>query len=268
MASALSIDEAERSVEPGAIVSVSSAGPHASIVREVRRCASVTELRACMRSLADALGFDACNYIHLGHSFGSRHMVDQALPARFVSTSDRDGGGNRSTRPPMNPAVVDRVRATFTPFIWPARGEFPMPVSGGSRRSPHRREGGVKAVIPVQDYVAGSAYLELSGTEEANARRLIEEQTAELHFVATQFHLAAIRVSPLSDRGHGLVLTSREIECLRLAALGWTVAESGEILKISARTVEFHLKNVAEKLDAPNKLCAVALAVSGGLIDF
>ncbi|WP_227591733.1 LuxR C-terminal-related transcriptional regulator [Klebsiella aerogenes] len=35
-------------------------------------------------------------------------------------------------------------------------------------------------------------------------------------------------------------MSNRELECLRLAALGQTVDESGQTLGISGRTVEFH----------------------------
>jgi LuxR family transcriptional regulator, quorum-sensing system regulator SolR len=57
------------------------------------------------------------------------------------------------------------------------------------------------------------------------------------------------------------VLTQREREVLRWTALGKTSDEIGMILGISARTVNFHITMVLEKLEAVNKTQAVAKAV-------
>jgi LuxR family transcriptional regulator, quorum-sensing system regulator SolR len=57
------------------------------------------------------------------------------------------------------------------------------------------------------------------------------------------------------------VLTQREREVLRWTALGKTSDEIGVILGISARTVNFHITMVLDKLEAVNKTQAVAKAV-------
>ena len=56
-------------------------------------------------------------------------------------------------------------------------------------------------------------------------------------------------------------LTQREREVLRWTAFGKTSDEIGMILGISARTVNFHVTMVLEKLEAVNKTQAVAKAV-------
>ncbi|WP_158915783.1 helix-turn-helix transcriptional regulator [Caulobacter sp. S45] len=61
-------------------------------------------------------------------------------------------------------------------------------------------------------------------------------------------------------------LTAREAECMRLAALGLTTAETSRQLSVAERTVEFHLSNAMRKLGAPNKIRAVVLAVQQKLI--
>jgi LuxR family quorum-sensing system transcriptional regulator SolR len=60
---------------------------------------------------------------------------------------------------------------------------------------------------------------------------------------------------------------AREREVLRWAAEGKTAAEIGGILGIAERTVNFHIRNIFEKLGAANKVQAVVKAISGGLID-
>lgn len=60
--------------------------------------------------------------------------------------------------------------------------------------------------------------------------------------------------------------TDRELDCMVWAGRGKTIAETAKILKISERTVEFHIQNAMKKLGVHNKVHAVALAIRRGLI--
>jgi LuxR family quorum sensing-dependent transcriptional regulator len=62
------------------------------------------------------------------------------------------------------------------------------------------------------------------------------------------------------------LLTSREREILRWAADGKTSWEISVILRISERTVKFHLVQASRKLNAVNRTSAVAKALARGLI--
>jgi LuxR family quorum sensing-dependent transcriptional regulator len=62
------------------------------------------------------------------------------------------------------------------------------------------------------------------------------------------------------------LLTSREREVLRWAADGKTAWEISVILRISERTVKFHLIQASRKLNAVNRTSAVAKALARGLI--
>jgi LuxR family quorum sensing-dependent transcriptional regulator len=62
------------------------------------------------------------------------------------------------------------------------------------------------------------------------------------------------------------LLSSREREVLRWAADGKTSWEISVILKISERTVKFHLIQASRKLNAVNRTSAVAKALARGLI--
>lgn len=55
-------------------------------------------------------------------------------------------------------------------------------------------------------------------------------------------------------------LSPRERDCLHWVALGKTTEEIGLILGLSHHTVNFHLRNVCKKLDAPNRSAAIAKA--------
>lgn len=61
-------------------------------------------------------------------------------------------------------------------------------------------------------------------------------------------------------------LTSREKECLLWVSLGKTAWETAAIMNRSPRTVEFHLANAIKKLDASNKIHAVAIAIRRKLL--
>ena len=63
-------------------------------------------------------------------------------------------------------------------------------------------------------------------------------------------------------------LTRRECEVLTWTAAGKTAWETSEILSISRRTVEFHMGNILNKLDAVNSQQAIAIALSSGLITY
>ena len=62
-------------------------------------------------------------------------------------------------------------------------------------------------------------------------------------------------------------LTAREVECIRLAALGLTTGETARRILVAERTVEFHLGNAMRKLGATSKLRAVVIAMQRKLID-
>jgi two-component system response regulator NreC len=61
-------------------------------------------------------------------------------------------------------------------------------------------------------------------------------------------------------------LTEREIEILRLIALGHTNAEIAEQLYLSVRTVESHRANIQRKLNASTRAELVRFAIDEGLI--
>mgnify|MGYP001605506305 CR=1 FL=1 len=62
-------------------------------------------------------------------------------------------------------------------------------------------------------------------------------------------------------------LTAREVEVLKWMADGKTSNDTADILNVSVPTVNFHMKNAINKLNAPNKTCAVAKAIVLGLLD-
>jgi DNA-binding CsgD family transcriptional regulator len=63
-----------------------------------------------------------------------------------------------------------------------------------------------------------------------------------------------------------IALSAREEECLLWAAQGKTSKETGLILGVTERTVNFHLYNAFDKLKVHNKNAAVARAITLNLL--
>jgi DNA-binding CsgD family transcriptional regulator len=68
------------------------------------------------------------------------------------------------------------------------------------------------------------------------------------------------------DTERDMLISARELECLKWIAEGKTAWEAGVILGISERTVRFHLNAAREKLDCLTTTQAVAKAVAQQLI--
>jgi DNA-binding CsgD family transcriptional regulator len=62
-------------------------------------------------------------------------------------------------------------------------------------------------------------------------------------------------------------MSKREIECLRLTANGLTSEEIAAELGLSVHTANQYLTSSAQKLNAVNRIHAVAKALRAGLID-
>jgi two-component system response regulator NreC len=63
------------------------------------------------------------------------------------------------------------------------------------------------------------------------------------------------------------VLSDREVDILRLVALGHTNAEIGEELGVSVRTVETHRSHIHQKLHLTKRSELVRYAIGRGLLD-
>jgi len=97
--------------------------------------------------------------------------------------------------------------------------------------------------------------------------KITEARKYEIQVLAYHFHdaiqrkLKAEKIAALP-----VPLTDREVEILKWTVEGKTAWEVGTILKISERTVNFHLQNVMEKFGVHNKTHAAAKAMHMGLL--
>ena len=89
-------------------------------------------------------------------------------------------------------------------------------------------------------------------------------QIAELQFLA--LHAGETLNPEIMSKGMPpCSLSPREKECLKWTAGGKTSSDIGKILSISEHTVNHHLYGAMQKLEAVNRIHAVAIAVRRGL---
>ena len=91
------------------------------------------------------------------------------------------------------------------------------------------------------------------------------EITREIRILSDYLHSHVLRIN-----GHNadaqILVSARELDCLKWIAAGKTAWEASVILGISERTVRFHLNGAREKLNCMTTTQAVAKAVSQQLI--
>lgn len=69
-----------------------------------------------------------------------------------------------------------------------------------------------------------------------------------------------------APRSSATELSRRQLEVLRLVASGRTNREVAELLRLSQRTVDMHIRNVLSKFDCRNRTEATARAHALGLV--
>lgn len=88
----------------------------------------------------------------------------------------------------------------------------------------------------------------------------------DIRVLGNYFHSHVLRING-HDSGIDMIVSARELDCLKWTAAGKTAWEASVILGISERTVRFHLNAAREKLACATTTQAVAKAISYQLID-
>lgn len=96
--------------------------------------------------------------------------------------------------------------------------------------------------------------------------KISQSIVGDLQSVAVHLHDTVMRSDEMSKILRQPMLSKREREVLQWIAAGKTYMDVGEILSISDRTVEVHLRSAREKLRSLTTSQAVARAIGSGLI--
>ncbi|MBV2150052.1 LuxR family transcriptional regulator [Sphingobium sp. AS12] len=223
-------------------------------------CASADDLGAWLERFAREMGFDGGRYVHIGHRVQGAAAAERP-PLRFLSTLD-DGGEPWRAGDPALPEVVH----AFKPFLWSTQDDLSRPDRQRGWLSVERLRGVEAGVaIPIQDYLSGPAYISLFSQTESQVAAMLEARALAMIGLAIDFHCKAKELLSSRPASSG-VLTDREVSCLRHAAAGATLVETGANLGIAPRTVELYFARATRKLGATNRINAVAIALGSGLI--
>ena len=101
---------------------------------------------------------------------------------------------------------------------------------------------------------------------ESKWDKLTSHIITDLQSAAVHIHDTVMQSDALSHVLRHPVLSSREVEILQWVAAGKSQQDIGDILSISHRTVEVHLRSSREKLYALTTSQAVGRAIGMGLI--
>ena len=224
----------------------------------------IPEIAAAARKFAHSLGFE--HFI-----FGFRTPISLTRPCQFILS-----GYPRAWREQYDKnsylaidPVITRALTTILPFDWEEldksdprvaqlfreaaehglRYGFSVPVHGG------HGEGGVLSLARAQPPLP-----------EALAERQRLFQQAQWFSAVLQTKLRGLVHEEAAPEA-GRHLTPRERDCLRLAADGQSAHDIARALRITERTVVFHLNHAEEKLGAKRRQHAVARGVALGQIE-
>lgn len=211
--------------------------------------------RAC-RGIAASLGASGYAVLLMAGS-GERTklvpMLDQEFPALAEAT--------RLLCCPSADALRRHAARSSAPCFWRS------PPSG---TAPSRLAAELAPVLPDLDGIAFPVFASQGkdGLVVFSGRdlELADAALCEAHLASVALFGTVVRLAADARAGAPLI-SRRELECLRLTARGLTSEEIAASLGLSIHTANQYLANTAQKLDAVNRMHAVAKAMRLGLID-
>lgn len=229
---------------------------------EAAKCASLPELRSLVADATFELGFSFFALLEHGDDqpAQARRVRIDNYPAEW--TEEWEAIGAQADDP-----VHLASRRCNSGFGWCELEEL-VHLSGRQKRILARaRKFGVGAGFTVPANVRGepsaSCSFAVARRDELPLARL---QCTEL--VGAHALRAVRRLRPLARRGPCPRLSRRELQCLRLVALGKTDWEIGKILGISVETVHQYVKHARAQYDVVSRTQLVVLGLRDAWLSF
>lgn len=208
--------------------------------------------------LRDWAGVEGCALARLtandGLSFIARDAaMDEALCTVLAELSREDGS-----------AFAKRLRSSRLPFSWSVSGEDEH---GGSDALPQKITDELADIRFLVFFRRGQPHgdLILISRAPGSPQQPSLETLLSCHGVA-QVLFDEIALSALEPPEPPIQITKRERECLTWSAEGKTSEEIGLILSLSTHTVNHYLLSAIKKLNAVNRMHAIAMAFRSGVL--
>jgi DNA-binding CsgD family transcriptional regulator len=228
------------------------------------------EFRAALSAALQAKGYGQFSYVGLDIDVVRENTLVEVEPD-LIHLTNRPDWGRRYVD--ENYAKSDPVvRECFSSRL-PIRWTESFMANG---RTPEEAvmmedawENGIRRgyTLPIHGPGGELGLLMLSCSEnDGEFARLTNEFEYDIQIIAHHFHDAVQRtLRKKPDVPLPIPLTSREVEILKWTVDGKTAWEIGQIVNISERTVNFHLRNIMTKFGVHNKTHAAAKAINLGL---
>jgi DNA-binding CsgD family transcriptional regulator len=234
-----------------------------SLFESLLVCGTVEELHSNATAIAREMGFEHFLYgVQVNTSLTRPYrFILSCYPESWRKHYDEEGYAN------VDP-TVSHCAKTSIPIIW--KNEIYKGRKEARVRSEAKDCGLVSGVsFPVHGSRGEAAMLSLSTSRESReAQEDIIAMMGKAQLLSCYLHEAVQRIvlskGPIPLKK--INLTDREKECLLWAAEGKTGWEIANIIRISERTVTFHLQNAVQKLGVVNRQQAISRALSMGLI--
>lgn len=173
-------------------------------------------------------------------------------------------GNARALLEAYGPAMQEHLEASMLPLIWERAGDNQFAESGAdpfTARLPARLLPWSGMAFPVRLGAHGNGYVLFMGTFIAPSSDLI----IDMHMKSCQV-LIDMLAGEEKKLAPAEALSEREIACLQMAGDGCISEAIAEKMGLSVHTVNAYLGTATTKLDAVNRIQAIAKAIRLGYI--
>ncbi|NOV29396.1 autoinducer binding domain-containing protein [Methylomonas sp. ZR1] len=217
------------------------------------------QLFQTIAALGAELGFDYCAY-------GLRLVLPLSKP-KIVKVSNYPSAWQAQYQTKnycaIDPTVKHALRSS-KPILW-TDGLFASTAAFWEEaRSFGLRYGWAQSM---RDVPGATGMLTLARSDEPLSETELADKAFKMAWLTQTAHMAlSRRLLPKLLPEADAKLSNREIAVLRWTADGKTAGEIANIMKITERTVNFHISNAAAKLNASNKTAAAVKAAMLGFL--
>lgn len=220
--------------------------------------ACVHDIFSRVQKVAHALGFD-----HVAYGFQAPYPVTQPritllnnYPKAWQEHYAK--AGYLRTDP-----TVAHARKSQAPVLWSERAFAKTPRLWADARDHGLNVGWAQSSL--DGLGAGSMLTLCRGKDPLTPNELLAHEQ-HMRWLVQVTHVSCSRVLVKEGTNALPRLSRRELEVLKWTADGKTAQDIADILTVSKHAVDFHLKNVVNKLQVSNKTSAVARAALNGLL--
>jgi DNA-binding CsgD family transcriptional regulator len=225
-----------------------------------RPSGTTQETVRCCLTLADEAGADCFSLLLLASHEEGRRLVP-VFDSDFPCISDLSKAASYRSAEPLARMAIDGP----CPIWWAGDDASPRlcpEARGWAREVPAPFEGQAGIAFPVSLECGRSGLFVFTGDDI----ELDIESLCEMHSRCFTLFAEVVRLR-FQSGAKTQQLSKREVECLRLTADGLTSEDIASALGLSVHTANQYLSNTAHKLNAVNRVHAVAKALRGGLIE-